>query len=85
MVWKSDSDLVSSNDKFSSSFKELRSNLDNELTLESLNGSNTKSSKEVSDLDWNNDNSNFKSNGISSRDRTLVGSEEDLTNGIGSD
>ena len=43
------------------------------------------STKEVLDLDLNNDNSNFRSYGISSRDSILVGSEVDLTNGIGPD
>ena len=51
---KFDSDLVSSKDKFSSSFKELRSNSDNDLTSESLKGSKTMLAKEVSDLDLNN-------------------------------
>ena len=64
----------------SSSFRESKTISDNDLTLDNLKGSNTILDKEVSDFDLNRDNSNFRSNGISSRDNIFAGNDVDLTN-----
>ena len=67
--------MESSDNILSLSFIESNTISDNDLSLETLKGSNTISDKEVSNFDLKRDNSNFKSNGISSSDNIFGGND----------